>query len=339
MTLILSVITPGYVMQASDRRRTEWEGDRIVGAIDNVNKAIFVENRATFAYTGLARIDGIDTAEYFHDRIGLALPRQGGSVEAALDMVVHDIEPLFLNVSAANRRQAFVGVGWTGEKAQAQRTPFITCASNFLDVDGRRAPSGAEQFTISTKRLANGGRYALHDAGAPLSPDTAALLHAQVDHHAATSDDPAPLAAILIEAIRREAAGDDAIGDGIMINCLPQILSAPGESVVMVGGPPRLDAATFTYLPSGAAPNPALAEYLGPLAATSGGVSMSGFTAGSLSGGPLPEGTFGFSVSTATDQPPRSGKVGQRIRSDRPGRNDPCWCGSGKKYKKCHHPR
>jgi len=23
-------------------------------------------------------------------------------------------------------------------------------------------------------------------------------------------------------------------------------------------------------------------------------------------------------------------------REDRPGRNDPCWCGSGKKYKKCH---
>ena len=22
----------------------------------------------------------------------------------------------------------------------------------------------------------------------------------------------------------------------------------------------------------------------------------------------------------------------------RPGRNEPCWCGSGKKYKKCHEP-
>lgn len=22
----------------------------------------------------------------------------------------------------------------------------------------------------------------------------------------------------------------------------------------------------------------------------------------------------------------------------KPGRNDPCWCGSGKKYKKCHLP-
>jgi preprotein translocase subunit SecA len=27
-----------------------------------------------------------------------------------------------------------------------------------------------------------------------------------------------------------------------------------------------------------------------------------------------------------------------RVKSDREkiGRNDPCWCGSGKKYKKCH---
>ena len=22
-----------------------------------------------------------------------------------------------------------------------------------------------------------------------------------------------------------------------------------------------------------------------------------------------------------------------------PGRNDPCWCGSGRKYKKCHLPQ
>ena len=28
----------------------------------------------------------------------------------------------------------------------------------------------------------------------------------------------------------------------------------------------------------------------------------------------------------------------QRVTSDRDkiGRNDPCWCGSGKKYKRCH---
>ncbi|MGB9707497.1 MAG: preprotein translocase subunit SecA [Microgenomates group bacterium] len=26
------------------------------------------------------------------------------------------------------------------------------------------------------------------------------------------------------------------------------------------------------------------------------------------------------------------------IKGKKPGRNDPCWCGSGKKYKKCHYP-
>jgi preprotein translocase subunit SecA len=26
------------------------------------------------------------------------------------------------------------------------------------------------------------------------------------------------------------------------------------------------------------------------------------------------------------------------IRKQKPGRNDPCWCGSGKKYKRCHYP-
>jgi uncharacterized protein len=24
------------------------------------------------------------------------------------------------------------------------------------------------------------------------------------------------------------------------------------------------------------------------------------------------------------------------VKTAEPGRNDPCWCGSGKKFKKCH---
>jgi|GEM_PF-385462 hypothetical protein len=28
----------------------------------------------------------------------------------------------------------------------------------------------------------------------------------------------------------------------------------------------------------------------------------------------------------------------ERMPNVRPGRNEPCWCGSGKKYKKCHEP-
>src|SRR5437016_5392533 len=45
--------------------------------------------------------------------------------------------------------------------------------------------------------------------------------------------------------------------------------------------------------------------------------------------------------STGVQQPPRDGgddAVQKTIRRDEPkvGRNDPCPCGSGKKYKKCH---
>ena len=28
----------------------------------------------------------------------------------------------------------------------------------------------------------------------------------------------------------------------------------------------------------------------------------------------------------------------ERVPYVRPGRNEACWCGSGKKYKKCHEP-
>lgn len=29
-------------------------------------------------------------------------------------------------------------------------------------------------------------------------------------------------------------------------------------------------------------------------------------------------------------------KAAPAVRTERPGRNEACWCGSGKKYKKCH---
>jgi hypothetical protein len=29
---------------------------------------------------------------------------------------------------------------------------------------------------------------------------------------------------------------------------------------------------------------------------------------------------------------------GENASAQKPGRNDICWCGSGKKYKKCHLP-
>jgi preprotein translocase subunit SecA len=57
---------------------------------------------------------------------------------------------------------------------------------------------------------------------------------------------------------------------------------------------------------------------------------------------PSPFGAIG-SGSAATPESPRPARTGgddvvKQVRRDEPkvGRNDPCPCGSGKKYKKCH---
>jgi preprotein translocase subunit SecA len=38
----------------------------------------------------------------------------------------------------------------------------------------------------------------------------------------------------------------------------------------------------------------------------------------------------------ATAEPPAPVQQRRVDESETIGRNDPCWCGSGKKYKKCH---
>jgi preprotein translocase subunit SecA len=46
----------------------------------------------------------------------------------------------------------------------------------------------------------------------------------------------------------------------------------------------------------------------------------------------------GRRAAAASGQPSAPPPVAQTVRRERPkvGRNDPCWCGSGKKYKHCH---
>jgi preprotein translocase subunit SecA len=69
--------------------------------------------------------------------------------------------------------------------------------------------------------------------------------------------------------------------------------------------------------------------------------------------GPPPQssglGALAYSGGTAADQPSAYGEPGEPEVAESPvvqqrrvdesqqlGRNDPCWCGSGKKFKKCH---
>jgi preprotein translocase subunit SecA len=71
-------------------------------------------------------------------------------------------------------------------------------------------------------------------------------------------------------------------------------------------------------------------------AARAGGATAAGTPLAAAPGGDAggyPEAPTGLDAS---DEPPavvETRRVGER---EKIGRNDPCWCGSGKKYKKCH---
>ncbi|MEP6593865.1 MAG: SEC-C metal-binding domain-containing protein, partial [Acidobacteriota bacterium] len=66
-------------------------------------------------------------------------------------------------------------------------------------------------------------------------------------------------------------------------------------------------------------------------------------TLNSLAAAPSPFGALGGARAAAPTGPPRPARTGgddvvRQVKRDEPkvGRNDPCPCGSGKKYKKCH---
>jgi len=49
-------------------------------------------------------------------------------------------------------------------------------------------------------------------------------------------------------------------------------------------------------------------------------------------------GLKGPSVQAGPIQSPRASRISPKRTGKKIGRNDPCWCGSGKKWKKCHYP-
>jgi preprotein translocase subunit SecA len=76
-------------------------------------------------------------------------------------------------------------------------------------------------------------------------------------------------------------------------------------------------------------------QAIGPQRSGGGSYSYSG---GTLEDQPSAYGGEGYGVDTAEAGQPPSAVVEQRRvdEHEQLGRNDPCWCGSGKKYKKCH---
>jgi hypothetical protein len=282
----------------------------------------------TFAYTGHADIGGHDTAEFFQGRMAASLG-VGRSLEEGLREVGAMCSDYFRSLRPeTDRHHAFVGVGW--EVAASGRTPFLICESNAMSETGDWLRQPRERFRAYRRALDPlGDPYTLLVAGAEMSDTALGYLHAQLGSLTSESHEPGPVARILIETVRAEADQSDAIGKGVMVNCIPISPGPPTREIHLIAGQPSLDTRTFTYVPTGSFEG----RWLGPLVVTADGQQLGDFEA--IVGDPDTPGV-GMIYGPASAGPIRRVAVGQRVRDDRLGRNDPCWCGSGVKYKKCH---
>lgn len=323
MTLIISVLTHTYVMQASDRRLTILRDNEVVGYEDERNKAIFVADRLSFAMTGIADIDG-DTVEFFAAHMARSL-EAGRNVNGALDTVGGMFgQYLAQHPALCDQRLAFVGVGWTAAPP-APRSPVLMWMSNSMDSDGEWTTRTNEDFTTGTSGLLPDEPLLILISGAGLSDEQAEQLQLDVIGAVTASGDPEPVARLLIDHIRTAARMNRLIGLGVMVNCIPYACGRLDGEIMFIGGLPTSDTRTFTYVPAGRSTGP----YLGPHVVGSTGERIQDFQA---FGEP---GTFGFGYGQTQEERPKSA-IGQRVNVSKIGRNDPCWCGSDKKFKRCH---
>jgi hypothetical protein len=315
VTLLLSVITPHYAMQASDRRVTQIRGDEIEGWDDERNKAIF-------AAEGAADIEG-DTVEFVAAQMGRNLGNGVAPLEALATVGVMCGQLLAQSLDQDNDRLAIVGVGWT-DVPPRPRSPLIAWTSNSMTADGEWQAREAKAFQVGERHLDDHEPFALLVSGAGLPDEDEEQLKLDLFGAVAASDDPTPVAEILLRTIRRAAGTDPLIGRGVMINCLPYACGSPTGDIQFIGGPPKRDVRTFSYTPA------ALGDgtYLGPHLVGSDGTRLSGF------GGRGQPGTFGFGYGVGSAR--ARAAIGQRVNEAKIGRNALCWCGSGKKFKKCH---
>jgi hypothetical protein len=340
MTLILSVLAPDWVMQASDRRFTTKNADSSPEFIDRANKAVFVAERFSFAFTGRVDVDSKTADEWLQLSLsrlflaGMCAEEAFVEVAALLDGKISTLPS-----DDQNRALTMVGVGWTDDSF-AVRQPLLVRVSNVHDETGISLPAPSETFSISTEFLGTSTALLGVD-GLGLDEEKVAALEAEVEGFVVAGEPEEVVARALVQTIRERAQESPGVGKGVMLNGLPRAPGPPDGEIRIIGAWPTNSVRTFACLNEG----DESAVMHAPLIVASDGGAMSSFHASGGQGFPnmnAPLGSFGPTSGLGYGDPanpkplPRAA-IGQSVRAlPKFGRNDPCWCESGRKFKKCH---
>ncbi len=179
MTLILTYLANDYIVQASDRRLSYWDGQKVVVTDHDSNKALIYKNRFVFAYTGLAdlpvRKNGLDTYQSAIDWAAQQLS-EGKNLEDAVYHLKYRVTELMNSnrirkLPEPKRRLAFVGAGFDEIESGSKRIrrPLRIVIENFIEDDGALLDQPRDEFRVHCDPLKNRDA-ALFVAGQQLHP-------------------------------------------------------------------------------------------------------------------------------------------------------------------------
>ena len=156
MTMILTCLTKGFVIQTSDRRISTVVDRKVQWYDDISNKALVYKKQFVFAYTGQAKIpvknDGQNVLMSTIDWAAEQLKNGRNLDEAVNNLKFRATELMNSNrirkLHEYKRRIAFVGVGFKEVEKGGKRIriPLRIMVENFIDDDGSMMDQPRDEF-------------------------------------------------------------------------------------------------------------------------------------------------------------------------------------------------
>jgi hypothetical protein len=334
VSIVLTALTRGNIVQVSDRLMTYVKGDGSVHYEDGHNKAILFEGHTLFGLIGAGQIEGLATDEWLEERLA-----SGRDTESSLKAIEIGLKRSFPPGSSA---LAFIGGMWACDDPECtELSSRLIGVSNCTNPDGYEI-SVQSDFHFFGHGLPPDRSSQIAQAPGHLTPDEFTALEVQVEYLAENGDDPAAIAEALVAEAFNVAKREDTVGSELMVSSLPkkalQTMLREKRQMSFFASWPTPEAASFAI----AHPN-GDREFLSPRVVGARNWRARDFSFKKSGKALVMQGTY------MRGTPPVSIPVfhvgaaalahhGQRTSSpnERTGRNDPCWCGSDKKFKKCH---
>ena len=235
MTMILTCLTKDFIVQASDRRLSIVDGNKVRLEDDHSNKALVYKKQFVFAYTGQAKIPVRNNGQYTYvstiDWAAEQLSKGKNLEDAVYNLKYRATELMKSNqirkLPGYKRRIAFVGAGFDeierGDKRI--RRPLRIMIENCLEDDGTFLDQPRDEFSVHWDPLKN-GEAALYVAGYQPAKkkqiEFARLLRRFVQHNAKPEKIGVLLTSKIQEIAKAMPVDKRTVGENIMCIFVPQ---------------------------------------------------------------------------------------------------------------------